>query len=33
MTDHEFIDDWGRRKEEFLNLVGSVKIEEPAPEM
>ena len=31
-VNHEFIEDWGRRMEEILILVGSLKIEESSSE-
>ena len=33
MADHEFTEDWGRRMEEILILVGSLKIEESSLEV
>ena len=32
-ANHEFTEDWGRRMEEILILVGSLKIEEPSSEV
>ena len=31
-TDHKFTTDWGRRMEEILILVGSIKVEGPSQE-
>ena len=33
IADREFTNDWCRRIEEILILIGSMKIEEPSPEM
>ena len=33
MVDHKFTNDWGKRMEEILVPIGSVKVEELSPEV